>query len=175
LFNWLDFFLSDDGNRYTQFGIEGVTYDWVNQPDWNGVSPSIKVKPDFGKLNTTMMVWNSGTFPRYDKASVRYSTTADMSRIEADNTYVLVQAAKKYEPYYVWHNIPDIVWCDDEDLINTCSDYQTMFNDFIKTEYTAFIRGDKDINNDAVWEAYKSELLKMGLNDYLAVLQKYFQ
>ena len=171
----LDYFLSDEGNVFTQFGVEGISYQWVNQPDWNGVTPSILVSPDFNRLNTTMMVWNSGQMPRYDKASVRYSTTANMDRIEADNTYVLVQGAKKYEPYYVWHNVPDIVWCSDQDVLTKRTDYMVMFNDFIKSEYTAFIRGDKDINNNAAWHAYKDELLRLGLNDYIATLQKYYK
>ncbi|MDR0554280.1 MAG: extracellular solute-binding protein [Treponema sp.] len=173
-FAWMDYFLSDAGNELSMFGVEGVTFERVDAPDWNGKSPSIKLHPDFDKLNTIMMPWNSGTVPRYDKAAVRYSTTADMSRIEADNTYVLVEAAKKYEPYYVWHNIPDIVWCSDQDILTKRTDYATVFNDFIKTEYTAFIRGDKDINSDAAWNAYKAELDRLGLADYIATLQKYY-
>ena len=173
-FNWLDWLLSDEGNNFTQFGVEGISYEVVNQPAWSGLSPSKLMIPDFNSLNTYTQIWNAGSMPRYDKASIRYSTTEDMSRIEAINTYVLVQGAKKYEPYYVWHNVPDIVWCSDQDVLTKRTDYMVIFNDFIKTEYTAFIRGDKDINNNAVWQAYKDELLRLGINDYIATLQKYY-
>lgn len=172
-FQWLDWALSDEGNVFGQFGVEGISYTMSDLPAWNGLIPSYFLDPGFNKLGTSMMVWNSGTFPRYDKAEVRYRTTADDTKRNVDNTWVLVSAAQIYEPYYVWHNVPDIVWCGDEEVITTLIDYQTEFNNFINTASTEFVRGIKNINDNADWEAYKAGLNNLGLNAYLDTLREY--
>ncbi len=94
--------------------------------------------------------------------------------ILTDNTYILVHAAQVYEPYYVNHHTPDVIWCDDEDVTLAVSDYATMINDYIKTSDTEFIMGTKDINDDAQWQAYLDELDAMGLQDYIEQLTIYY-
>ena len=167
-FRFLDWFLSHDGNRFTQFGAEGITYELVDAPAFNGATPSISMK-----FFETPQVWNSGTMPRYDTAAVRYSTTANPEKRNVENTYVLFSAAEIYEPYYVWHNVPDVVWCADQDLLTQRNDYLTVFNEYIGSCSTAFVMGTMDINDDAQWESYKGALESMGLADYLATLAAY--
>ena len=87
---------------------------------------------------------------------------------------MLVHAAQAYEPYYVNHHTPDIVWCDDEEATLAVSDYATMINDYIKTKDTQFVMGTADINDDAQWQAYLDELNAMGLEDYIANLEVYY-
>ncbi len=171
-FKWLDWMISDEGNIFGMHGVEGITYDMSDSPSYSGNTPSFKLRKLEKAFN--LYLWNSGFFPRYDRADVRYGTTADDSLRNSDNTYVLLTAAKTYEPYYVWHNIPDVVWCSDTDLITKKADYQTLFNDFIAATDTAFVIGTKDIDNDAEWENYKASLESMGLADYLKVLETFY-
>ena len=103
-----------------------------------------------------------------------YATTMNEDSILIDNTYVLVHAAQTYEPYYVNHHIPDIVWCEDEDVTLAVSEYATLINDYIKTMDTQFVMGALDINDDAAWQAYLDELNAMGLEDYIAQLENYY-
>ncbi|MDR2178150.1 MAG: extracellular solute-binding protein [Treponema sp.] len=173
-FKWLDWMLGDEGLVFGHYGAAGISYTMSDKPAWNGRIPSYVLDPGFNKLGTTMMVWNSGFFPRYDKAEVRYGTTADDTKRNVDNTYVLLSAAQIYEPYYVWHNIPDVVWCNDEDVITARTDYQTEFNNYINAECTEFVRGTKNINDNAVWEAYKTGLNNLGLSGYMDTLRKYY-
>lgn len=167
-FRWLDYMLSDEGNIFTQFGVEGITYDWSDAPGFAGNTPSISMRY-FDKPQ----VWNSGTVPRYDKAEIRYGTTEDETKRNVENTYILFSAAKIYEPYYVWHNVPDIVWCDDNDVITERTDYMALFKEYIDTANTAFVVGTMDINNDADWQNYLDTLNSMGLDDYLNILAEY--
>lgn len=168
-FRWLDWFLSDEGNTFTQFGVEDITYDMSEEPAFTGATPSISMR-----FFEKPQVWNSGTVPRYDKAEIRYGTTEDEAKRNVENTYVLFSAAEIYEPYYVWHNIPDVVWCADEDVLTKRTDYRTMFNEYIKATNTAFVVGVMDIDNDADWQSYLDTLESMGLQDYLETLAQYY-
>ncbi len=168
-FMWLDWMLSDEGCYFGHFGAEGITYEWVDKPAYSGAPRSIKVTADLTKA-----IWNSGTFPRYDKEEIRYATTMDETQKNVENTYILVSAAKIYEPYYVWHNIPPIIWSNDTDLAADIADYRTLFNDYIASTSTAFILGELDINNDADWREYVKTLDDMGLQDYLDCLARLY-
>lgn len=168
-FRWLDWMLSEEGLYFGHYGVEGITYEWVDQPSFSGADRSIKLyKTD------KPQVWNSGFFPRYDKAEARYATSFDEAQKNIDNTYVLYSAAKIYEPYYVWHNVPTVVWCTDDNVSVALSDYQTLFNDVIGSNYTAFVMGTQDINDDAQWQAYLDSLNSLGLEDYINTLTKYY-
>lgn len=168
-FMWLDWMLSDEGCYFGHFGVEGISYEWVDQPAYSGADRSVKVTMDLGKA-----IWNSGTFPRYDKEEIRYATTMDESQKNIDNTYVLVSAAKIYEPYYVWHNIPPIVWSNDADLAAAIADYRTLFNDYIASTSTAFILGELNIDSDDDWQEYIKTLDDMGLEDYMNCLARLY-
>jgi putative aldouronate transport system substrate-binding protein len=168
-FRWMDWMISEDGSYFGMYGVEGENFEWVDEPSYYGDEKSIaRITSDVDTL------WNSGTFPRYDRAYIRYATTQNPEAYTTDNTYVLLSAAQAYEPYYVWHNIPDVVWCADEDIIQERADYQTLFNDYILTTNTQFVMGELDINDDDVWAEYVAELDAMGLEDYMAVLAEYY-
>lgn len=168
-FRWLDWMLSEEGTYFGHYGLEGENWEWVDEPSYFGGEKSVK------RITTDLeTLWNSGTFPRYDRASVRYATTKNPETYTTDNTYVLVSAAQAYEPYYVWHNIPDIVWCADEDVVLERADFQTLFNDYILAMDTQFVMGELDINDDDAWADYVAELDAMGLEDYMAVVATYY-
>lgn len=168
-FKLLDYFVGEEGVTFGHYGIEGETYEWVDEPSFYGDERSIK-----RLVSETEVLWNPGSFPRYDRAEIRYATTMNEDSILIDNTYVLVHAAQTYEPYYVNHHIPDIVWCEDEDVTLAVSEYATLINDYIKTMDTQFVMGALDINDDAAWQAYLDELNAMGLEDYIAQLETYY-
>ncbi len=168
-FRMMDWMLSEDGCFFGHYGKEGENWEWVDGENYFGEARSVnRITTDLETL------WNSGTMPRYDKASIRYATLKDEAVYNTDNTFILTSSAQVYEPYYVWHNIPDIVWCADEDLQLERADFQTLFNDYILTACTQFVMGDLDINDDAAWEEYKAGLEDLGLEDYLEVIKAYY-
>ena len=168
-FRWLDWMLSEDGCFFGQFGLEGENWEWIDAESYYGSEKALnRLTSDLETL------WNSGTFPRYDLQRVRYSPAKNPETYNTDNTYILVSSAQVYEPYYVWHNIPDIVWCSDEDLDAERTDLQTLFNDYILTMDTQFVMGELDINDDDAWADYVAELDAMGLEDYMAVIATYY-
>lgn len=169
-FEILDYLVGAEGSRLGMWGVEGETYEVVNEKSYSGEDTSVKYTVE----SITPYVWNNGFFPRYDTEEMRYAFTMDESTIETDNTYVLVHAAEIYEPYYVNHHIPDVVWCDDADVTQAVADYSSLIGTYIKTMDTEFIMGKQDIHDDAAWQAYLDELNNMGLEDYIAKLYTYY-
>lgn len=168
-FKLLDFMIGEEGTYFGMYGVEGISYEWVDSPSFYGSDKSIV------RLMTDQeTLWNSGSFPRADREEARYATTMDPEQVLVDNTYILVHAAQTYEPYYVNHHIPDIVWCADEDVTLAVSEYATLINEYIKTMDTQFVMGTLDINDDAQWQAYLDELDAMGLQDYIAQMEVYY-
>ena len=168
-FKWLDWFLTEEGTMFYHFGVENETYTLEDKPSYLGTTPSITtIKTEKREL------FDMSFFPYFDSREVRYGVTEDESLRNIDNTYVLLSAAEAYEPYYKMHNLPELVWCDDTDLITKKADYQALFKNYIEASYTEFILGTKDIDDDAQWESYKNELEAMGLEDYLSTLKEYY-
>jgi len=53
------------------------------------------------------------------------------------------------------------------------ADINTPLNNYINQTCAQFITGDRDVNSDAVWNAYLAELDRMGASDRVTLLQKY--
>lgn len=168
-FRWLDWMLSEDGLYFGMYGVEGISYNWSDTPAYSGAKKSIQSI----KLEKEPR-WNSGFFPRYDKAEVRYASSFDETQKNTNNAYVLYSAAEIYEPYYVYHNIPHLVWTTDQALSTSISDYKVAINEYIAATDTAFAMGTMDIDSDADWKTYLDTLDSMGLQDYLSCLTKYY-
>ncbi len=168
-FKFLDWFIGTEGLFTGHYGVEGQNWEYVDEPSFYGQEKSIK------RITTDKeTLWNSGSFPRYDKAEVRYATTLNMDNIYTDNTYALVHAAQAYEPYYVNHHIPDVVWCADDDVKTTRSNLATTIEGYVKEMDTKFVMGQLDINDDGAWADYLKGLEDRGLNQYLEVLATYY-
>lgn len=153
-------------------GIEGESFEYVEEAGYDGVTPSRKSLLE-GSNDWEQYSWNSGQAPRWDKKEVRYNVVMDEASLETDNTYVLLKTAEVYEPYYVNHNIPDIVWAD-EDVLLQYSEMSSIINEYILTSDTEFIMGRKDINDDAQWQEYLDTLNSMGLQEYIELLYTYY-
>ena len=53
------------------------------------------------------------------------------------------------------------------------ADINTPLNSFIDQACAQFITGDRDINNEAAWNAYLQELDRMGAAEKVSIIQKY--
>ncbi len=168
-FKLLDWFIGEEGTYVGFYGVEDQNYKWVDSPSFYGTEKSIqRITTDIETL------WNSGSFPRADRAAVRYATTIDTSMVNKDNTYVLVHAAQAYEPYYVNHNMPDVVWCSDDDVKTAVANSAATIEDYVKTMDTQFVMGILDINDDAAWADYLKGLNERGLEEYIDTLAVYY-
>lgn len=54
-----------------------------------------------------------------------------------------------------------------EDMIDMYSEYATSIQDYFNEMQAKFVTGIEDINDDAAWQAYKDQLDKLHLDEYL--------
>lgn len=166
-FELLDYLLSNEGDLLQKYGFEGKTYEWVDEVNFLGTTPSVKQTWD--KEEYLKWIWPIGRAPVWDIRENRYGVEQN----KEENTYVLVEAHKQYEPYYVDHNIPYTVWAPD-DVIAEYTELKTLIDEYILVSDTEFIMGIKDIHNDAQWQEYLDQLNDMGLERYIEVLYSYY-
>jgi putative aldouronate transport system substrate-binding protein len=168
-----------DDARPGTMGINGKPAIWRYLITWRG--------PDH-KVN---MGWNQiGNFPQ--TLEFRLGEEAmdfDIVREWKDTgNPALRQRIMTNASYFETHNylslegrrelwIPDKYFIPpinmDADDTARMADINTPLNNYINQAHAQFITGDRDINNDAVWNAYLAELDRMGANDRVALLQKY--
>lgn len=168
-FEVLDYMLSEEGSFISVWGPEGDAWEWIDVPSFAGESKSIKQLVD----DINQARWNGGDTGCYVTKEMRYATADDESLYEVSTTLNHVKAAGKYEPYYVNHNVPSLVWAD-EDLSAEVSEYSSLIKEFIQTANTEFIMGRRDINDDGDWQDYVKEIEAMGLEDYIELLYTYY-
>lgn len=167
----LDYLQGKEGDILQKYGFEGKTFEWVDAENFLGTTPAILKKWDTeGVGKAENWIWSVGSAPIWDIKENRYGVVKDK---EVGNTYVLVAAAEKYEPYYVNHNLPYTVWAED-DVITAVAEMKAMINDYILTSDTEFIMGIKDIHDDAQWQEYLDQLKDMGLDQYIELLYIYY-
>lgn len=167
---WLDWWMSEEGAFVNVYGVkEGEDYEWVDIPSISGEERSVRVLKNSYTDNFRL---GENTVPKLDRQSIRYAVSLDESTFNTNNTYVLYRAGKMYEPYYVPQNVPTIVWSNDMDLQNEVNEYMSVVGDTVRTAYTEFILGIRDI--DTEWEDYLGELESVGLEHYLELLSQYY-
>lgn len=167
---WLDWWMSDEGSFAHAWGmVEDTDYEWVDAPSISGEAKSIKALAD--SYNDNFRFGEEAT-PKMDSQKIRYAATLDESTFNTNNSYVLYRAGKMYEPYYVPSNVPAVVWCSDADLIAEMNEYRSVINDMVRTAYTEFILGLRDL--DTEWDSYLAELNDAGLEQYIEDMNRYY-
>ena len=166
---WLDYWYSEEGQAwYLYNGVEGTDWEWVNEPSFGGGDKSISKITD--RANET---WLSYARP----VLTTLESWGDMAAAAVADTTQLVgiQRNEVYAPYAQYTNLPQIVWCDDSDLIDEYNELKTLIvNNYILTSSTKFITGELDVNDDAVWADYVKGLEDRGLSRFLEVAQEYY-
>ena len=170
---WLDYWYSPEGNYWEEYyGQEGVHWEWADEPSFGGGDRSVKMLVEIGA--TQNIYW-----PTYWGAN--YIVTRDSFDNKAaadtatDANLVGLLAQDIYDPYVIHSFWPQIVWNDDQDLIDEYAELNGLFTDTLTERITEFVVGrNRDINSDADWEAFKAELDKMGLDRYIEVLREYY-
>jgi putative aldouronate transport system substrate-binding protein len=169
---WLDYFYSEEGRSWSNnYGKEGVHWIWADEPSFGGGDKSVKLIYQYG--TTQNIYWPQGWGPNTLRTRQDYNNKA-AADVPYDNQLQACIAHDKYEPYAVYTNFPQIVWCDDIDLIDERADLKTTLQPQMVQAITEFITGVRDINDDAAWEAYKTEMNDAGLEHLIELHEAYY-
>ena len=67
---------------------------------------------------------------------------------------------------------PTFLRWSDTDLIAEMNEYRSVINDMVRTAYTEFILGLRDL--DTEWDSYLAELNDAGLEQYIEDMNRYY-
>ena len=164
LAKWCDFWYSTEGVLINYLGLEGVGWDWVNEPSIAGDPVSIKARVNSDGM--TNRDWY-GTGFRHQSSQVRYSVTYSPDSLE----YHYYTESLKYIDYLPEEYVPSIMWFTDEQS-ETVNLLESALFSYVNEMRAAFITGTIDITDDAQWAAYLEELEMLGLEDWRNAYQE---
>lgn len=146
----IDFLYSDEGILLTNFGVEGVTFQY----DENGT-------PRY--MEPIVAPYNEGTVTRNEYG---LCWTGELCRFLSYDSYHYAMEDTTKEalectradslPKYNW---PTLVWTEDEK--NARADLQTPINTFVNENLAKFVVGEKDMSE---WDDFVAQAKELGVD-----------
>lgn len=170
---WLDYLTSRDVVVWTHFGDEGTdwaatgTYDAVNGPEIQRLTQSLM----HGNATTQNRRWGWWLSRIFLPGTYQCFT---LLAEEGTAAYVENKAADIYNEYVRYDGRPGVIWCEDEDLALEMEELNKLIMDYTKNQYSQFLLGVQDVNDDDVWAAYEQGLEDLNLDHYLEVQAEYW-
>ena len=164
----MDWFFTLEGGISAMFGPRGYQWDWPEEGalgmrgkpavfqthfDWADPQYTPTFEPPFYLDMDTFIGW---------------AQDQDMTKPEGYERFLTV-ATDVYAQFTPKETVPRSFWMD-EDVADIYAQYRTEFKSYIDQNVSAFITGQKNI--DTEWDAYIRTLNGMGLDAYLAIVQK---
>ncbi len=169
---WLDYFYSEEGRSWSNFyGQEGKHWVWSDEPSFGGGDKSVKVIWQYGSTQNEYLPqgWGPNTYRTLEDYNSKAASDA-----ATDSQLLAINAHRVYAPFATVTKFPQISWCTDQDLIDERAELNTAVGDAMIAAVTEFIIGKRDINDDAAWEAYKTEMENLGLSRLLELHEAYY-
>ncbi|MCI8520457.1 MAG: extracellular solute-binding protein [Clostridia bacterium] len=159
LLKYYDWCATDEGQLFTSYGVEGESYNMVDgKPEVADGWYHEKDNPEGKKINREYGTLTY-TFNKYPKL---------FEELRGNQIEKLYDAYMANDKYYYFDEFP-MRYTEDEEKRYT--DLETALNSK-RDEYMArFFMGESDPASDADWEAYLSDLKKVGLDEFVE-LQK---
>ncbi|MCL2060715.1 MAG: extracellular solute-binding protein, partial [Oscillospiraceae bacterium] len=175
---WIDYGYSYEGTMDSYMGQEG--YGW-EQPDAGATgvdgSPAL-YKPmshdQSSPLYGRPVAWGE-TMPLFLDSTIRLGRQQSSDQYAPDGSgeeahyYAIVK--DKYQPYAISADEVLPILFYDEDEAAKIAQYQATINTYVNESIARFIIGDLDIDSGADWDGFLRELEKLGIDEYLAVIQ----
>lgn len=162
--NWVDACLDPEIHVTSYYSIENEF--WARKSaagELPIIVQTLKDPKDSGSQNVnTMGKWVWPNIPRTYFKDYYEPGTANAKMHD-----ILVEANKAYLACGKATTFPSVTWCTDMDLITENAELTTNIKNAINTAYAEFVLGRKDINDDAVWQAYLDNLEDLGLSRYI--------
>lgn len=164
-----------DLRAHARFGLEDV--NWSRDPEvlsqYLGAFESLGIKP---RLAVTNDIWGKAQNAHWGGEYLPFLMTQNFVMEEAafqkrtpENETVPTFNTRHYELYPKYaptDRIGQLLFTAEE--TEQLAQYQTLINDYVKENMTAFITGNLPFTQ---WDSFLSELERMGLADYLALQQ----
>jgi putative aldouronate transport system substrate-binding protein len=170
-FRLADMLCSEEAYFRGRWGIPGQDFDWA-QPGDKSIFPdlypaTIKIKKEIWGMEHNSHWNNSGSSSFAQLAPWIDGTVYDGT---PSPSYNVALSVALYQPFQPKEFIFRLIYGDSE--MEDVAEILTDLNSY-RDEHTAlFVTGDWDINNDAVWNTYLSDLKSIGIDRYIDYSQK---
>ena len=170
LLNW---HYSQEGSVSSWFGPIEEGWTWASAGDL-GIdgSPAIwKVLESSSADIQTDLTWEP-IFYMPEKLFLGWASSQDIYTTDGYERRLYLATKDYYEPYKPEHIPPTGMYMTSEDS-DTYSRLVVSIQSQVETNTAAFITGEKDIDEE--WDAYVAGFEDLQLDEYLAILQKYYK
>lgn len=176
---WEDMGLDPELQITSAFGFEGEHWKRISQSDKTGIVFQLTDKNLYPNgASTQNVTWSVDwvEFPTYQGDLYRPFT---QQFPEGTNDYIRNQkqmaANTAYKAVAKSNGIPSgNLWSTDNELITQLASLGNDINQYITQSYAQFIMGKLNINDDSVWQAYKDQLNKIGLDRYIELSEEHY-
>lgn len=133
-------FKEGDGDQYRRIDTKTLDPEMQEKISWSNLWPQ--------------------SLPKY--------TPIGWKPIEDNPLYDEKKAVEQYYEPWLTKDVVDQVWVD-QDSVEIYSEYKTAIDDYFRQQQALFISGEQDVDDDAVWQAYKDGYEGLGLSKYLEI------
>lgn len=171
---WLDYWYSEEGRLWSvNGGLENEHWYYESGDSLDGVGKIVSYKDDVD-VNDNFCWAGQG---------VAYMITADdflhmnISSLSTNSSLATYLADREYSKYAINSGWPALVWTSTEnkDAPLEYSELRGLIEDYVTKSYTDFVIGNKNINDDAQWNAYVDELNNIGLDRFIELVNMYIE
>ena len=158
---WVDFLYSEEGSRMAQSGLENEEYIWNEDGLWEWTSDLATVA---SMVLPEATISEGGSAPGITSAEFQLKYADTDTREAVTQLYGLKQYS--VQPY------PCVILTEaDEKRI---AELQSAIAPYAENTMAAFVTGDLELN-DKTWAEFCSKIRQLGLEEEIAIWQKYIQ
>lgn len=172
----IDYLVTEEGDRLGAMGPEGEA--WVPAVEGD-VALDPELDSSFKPLTydeTSNASWRSmGQY--WDSLEYRNSQVVPEDVYSPDGyERRLLNATKEYEPFAPGESLvfPSEKLWPDPDTSAELAELQTNIATYITQAQAEFVTGQRDVNDDAIWQSYIDDLNGLGLDRYLELQQNLY-
>lgn len=172
----IDYLVTEEGDMLGAMGPEGEAWVPVVEGD---VALDPELEPSFKPLTydeTSNASWRSmGQY--WDSLEYRNSQVVPEEVYSPDGyERRLLNATKEYEPFAPDESVvfPSEKLWPDPDTSAEVAELQTNIATYITQAQAEFVTGQRDVNDDAIWQSYIDDLNGLGLERYLELQQNLY-
>lgn len=180
-----DYFASEEGT-FVQFnGLEGYYWEYAKEGELNAKGEQAKFRTftteemvaKYGEdqanwMNSTKVAfgwgWPAYMTPEYKNTVAQPVTEYTSFSQKFTNEYL----EKVYEGQLVNDKVFPSTFIFSEEALYDIALWQTDIDNYVNQSEAEFVMGQRNINDDAQWQAYIDHLNGLGLADWLALVQK---
>lgn len=164
---WMDYLYSEEGTILMAYGIEDISWKWVDYPSLDGDPKSVSRTAPVGTLYERNVQWIA-TAPCYRTPKIKYLETAEPGQSGAS----LYNSSMLYMPYADPDQaIPNNMWMT-ADQSSQLALFKASIDEYVKEAAAGFIVGELSLDTD--WDTYLAQLKSMNLDEYIAINQEIY-